>query len=146
MDLKVIDIKKENSIISNLFLSNYEDYNNSSNKCTICYNSMINPITLECNHSFCYQCLLESYKGIKCNFYLKTHRICPYCRHPGNYLPLKKGLNPIKGIHREYGKKKKKVNIICSALLKSGPNRGKKCGCKVKDNGELCGRHKEKTN
>ena len=107
----------------------------------ICNNSLENEIKLSCNHSFCYTCLLESYKGVKCNFYLKNHRICPYCRSPSNYLPLKNGGNPIKGIHREYSNTKKNIPLNkCSAIIKTGINKGKQCGCNVKT-GNFCGRH-----
>ena len=146
MDLKINEKKKTN-IISCLFTEKYEDYDNSVNNCMICFNPIKDQIKLDCNHSFCYQCLLESYKGNKCNFYTKSHRICPYCRHPGKYLPLQDGSNPIKGIHREYGKKKKKEFKKCKAVLKSGVNKGQVCGCRVKDpKSEFCGRHKNKTN
>ena len=145
MDLKTIDSQKKN-ILTDLLVSEYDDYSNDSDMCTICFNTLDNPVCLDCNHKFCYNCLLESYRGTKCNFYLKNHRISPYCRHPSNYLPLMDGYNPIKGIHREYGKKKTQIFTRCSAIIKSGPNKGKKCGCKVKSvNSLFCGRHKEKT-
>ncbi len=107
-------------------------------------------ITLKCNHSFCYECLLESYRGAKCNFTSgRPHRICPYCRTPASYLPLLDGMTPLKGIHREYGKKSvKKVLPVnqCKAIIKTGVNAGKQCTCKAKLSGDYCGRHMPKNN
>lgn len=116
------------------------------NCCPICSDTMKEneKITLKCNHSFCYECLLESYRGTKCNFTSqKTHRICPYCRTPASYLPLKLGIVPIKGIHREFGLKKVKciTFVRCKGILKSGVNAGKQCSCKAKPNTEFCGKH-----
>jgi hypothetical protein len=123
----------------------------SDEGCQICFTSPEpeNLITLKCNHKFCYDCLLESYKGKMCNFSdSKVHRICPYCRSPASFLPLRDGMKPIKGIHRNITKRsnilKTKTYIPtseqCTAVIKSGPNMGKKCVCTAKQNG-LCGRH-----
>ena len=72
-----------------------KDINNDETECLICFdkttdlNNVNDMITLECNHSFCYDCLLESYKGVKCNFSNTIHRICPYCRKKAKLLLLK---------------------------------------------------------
>lgn len=120
--------------------------------CQICFSpcETEDMITLKCNHKFCYDCLLESYKGKMCNFSdSKAHRICPYCRSPASYLPLREGIKPIKGIHRNISKRSKPFNkkvihisLQCTAIIQSGPNVGKKCTCTAKDGG-LCGRHKK---
>jgi hypothetical protein len=123
----------------------YDDYNlvkkENSNECTICCNQMRNPIKLNCQHTFCRECLLQSFKGSKCNFYIKNHRICPYCRSPSNYLTLEEDEVPIKGIHKEYGKGN--IFKLCKAIIKSGPKSGQSCKCKVKGGGDVCGRHKK---
>ena len=123
---------------------------NSSNdekECMICFDNLqnydsSNIIILDCKHVFCYECLLESYKGVKCNHYNVSHRICPYCRKKTTLLPIKEGIQPIKGIHYH-----NKCNItstlkICNGVIKSGPKKGCKCTNKVKNGNELyCGKH-----
>ena len=135
----------------------WDDLDMGDDSCLICFapNNPETSVTLKCkygNHTFCYDCLLESYKGKQCNFSnSKVHRICPYCRNPAPLLPLKEGMDPIKGIHRNitksktYKKKKKSTFtlVCCSAIIKTGPNAGKKCTCPVKLDG-LCGRHQKK--
>ena len=128
---------------------------NTEDSCQICFapNNPETSITLKCkygNHTFCYDCLLESYKGTHCNFSSsKIHRICPYCRSPAPLLPLREGMEPIKGIHRNATKSKKKKQTklslmsslqTCKGIIQSGANKGKKCTCPVKLNG-FCGRH-----
>ncbi len=99
-------------------------------------------VVLDCNHKFCYDCLLESYKGIKCNFTSVTnHRICPYCRKKSSLLPIKNGIQPIKGIHFYNKINNKMNNTSCNGIIKSGPNKGSKCSCKCKPNELYCGRH-----
>lgn len=117
------------------------------NLCPICNEDIpeSDKITLKCNHSFCYGCLLESYKGTKCNFSVsssKNHRICPYCRTPSGFLSLKPGMTPIKGIHREFGKSKCIIYNQCKGIIKSGVNKGKQCSCKARPNSDYCGKHK----
>ena len=125
----------------------WDDIDNDEG-CQICF-APVNPdsITLKCNHTFCYDCLLESYKGKSCNFSnSKVHRICPYCRSPASFLPLKPGMKPIKGIHRNVTKRMTaktsglSIPNQCKAIIKSGPNKGLKCVCQAKLNG-FCGRH-----
>ena len=123
------------------------------NECSICsekLDSLENDdkITLNCKHTFCYDCLLESYRGTKCNFTIpKTYRICPYCRTPAGYLPLKSGAVPIKGIHREFGKKLTKVPVTfiqCVGIIKTGVNKNKQCKCNSKPGTTYCGKHNPK--
>ena len=109
-------------------------------------------VTLTCKHSFCYDCLLESYKGKNCTYnnYTSSQRRCPYCRAATGYLPLKEGMKPLKGIHREYKSVKKSIfnggktgyYPTCQAILKSGPNKGLACNCKCAPGKTVCGRHK----
>lgn len=41
--------------------------------CVICTEILINPVTLNCGHSFCRHCVKRA---------LKTKPVCPSCRHP----------------------------------------------------------------
>lgn len=125
------------------------DEEDEANSCMTCYGTLTdNRVDLKCGHSFCYECLVESYRGIKCNFSgSSSHRLCPYCRSPADYLHLKEGMVPLKGIHREFSKKKKMKPIQfkqCSGIVKSGPNKGKQCTCAAKVTG-FCGRHAPKS-
>ena len=135
---------KEKSLLINILnLDNLDE--DEEEKCKICFLDPKHIIKLDCGHKFCYKCLIESFKGIKCNFCKKnSHKICPYCRTPTSYLPLIEGNIPIKGIHREYGKNIKPFKL-CDAILKSGLKKGNKCNCIVK-NGNYCGRHKKLNN
>ena len=122
--------------------------NKDDDICPICKDDMEDDkITLKCNHSFCYECLLESFRGTKCNYTApKTHRICPYCRTPASYLSLKKGVIPIKGIHREFGKfTNKPIGFIqCGGVIKSGVNKGNQCSNNSKEGTHFCGKHTPK--
>ena len=95
---------------------------NNENICGIC-GDIINLDTndlnlintkLKCGHSFHYMCINYSYK------YSKNTK-CPYCRQEGGKL--------------------KNPSILCSAILKSGKNKGNRCNCKIVNNGIYCGRH-----
>lgn len=132
-------------------------FKEDENCCPICCNpfgtepdDVHQKIALKCQHNFCYNCLLESYRAVKCNFTTKTNnRICPYCRTPADYLPLPPGTVALKGIHREYGKKishkpKPADFVQCLGILKSGPHMGQQCTCAAKPGTTYCGRHKPK--
>nr|QBK93074.1 MAG: hypothetical protein LCPAC403_02080 [Pithovirus LCPAC403] len=41
---------------------------------------------------------------------------------------------------------KKNNGFICSAIIASGSNKGKKCTCSVDNKGNYCGRHGESAN
>lgn len=100
-------------------------------------------VVLPCQHGFCYECLMESYKGKGCSYHSgSNHRICPYCRTPAPYLPLREGVVPLKGIHREYLTKTFVAPCSCKGVYKSGPNKGKPCTAKAKYGSHFCGRHK----
>lgn len=135
---KAIFLKKKDHIPGEYCLISYEkfienDYNNNR------------VIKLKCGHRFKYQNIIESYKITNCsgrNYIGK--RICPYCRKSGGYIPYN-GLQAIRGIHnlnavKEWRLKmledKKKQNgcNTCSAILKTGINRGQECGSLVKNN------------
>ena len=146
-------------LLTNLYKQSCQDTNitninlhcnlENSMECQICFNQMDNYAqTLSCTHTFCYDCLLQSYKGERCNYnYQKNNRICPLCRNPAPYLPLKDGVKPIKNIHIEATKKNYKKKILiekCKGIIMSGPKKGEKCSCQAKNNG-YCGRHKSQS-
>ena len=116
-------------------------------ECLSCFEKISSEsIILPCNHAFCYDCLIESYKGKGCSYYSgSNHRICPYCRTPAPYLELKEGYTPMKGIHREYVSKSVYhcSAKCCKAVYKSGVNKGKPCTAKAKYGSDFCGRHKK---
>lgn len=146
MEIEKIEtnIRDSKSLIDSLLSIDNIDFIEDDSQCKICFQKKDEQLELKCGHSFCYDCLVESFKGNKCNYCKKSdYRICPYCRTPCTFLPLKEGIIPIKGVHREYGKKKKLIVSTCKGIIKSGPNKGKICGCSVKT-GEYCGRHKKK--
>ena len=152
---KYNNIDTDTDIDIDIDIDKYTDKNKDIENyqlCTICTNpfSDESKITLKCNHSFCYECLLESYKGSKCNYGAsKNYRICPYCRTPSGYLPVKIGIKLIKGIHhpREFCSKISKAKGFginkkqCLGIVKSGPNKGNQCNCQAKPSSDYCGRH-----
>lgn len=46
-----------------------------SGECSICHDSLINPKTLHCNHTFCSECISS---------WLRIHPTCPVCRSTGH--------------------------------------------------------------
>ena len=135
------------------FLDDIEEYIDKidMNKeiCLVCYSQKIDDkITLDCKHSFCYECILKSYKGKKNNFSsIKSNRLCPYCRKQNGYLPLRENIEPIKGIHVNFLTKIDKIYNKCCATIKSGPNKGLNCTNNSKliiNNKHYCGKHKPK--
>lgn len=106
---------------------NFED-------CGICGESLSSKYVykLDCNHSFHYTCLMESFNNHKKNK-------CPYCRTRCGYLPPVNGLKKlIPAVH--YGDYETKhnleesyENIKCEYIFIKGKNKGGKCGknCKI---------------
>jgi hypothetical protein len=84
--------------------------------CNICSEQLLDEdeYKLKCNHKFHYDC-------IKMTFVYSGNYTCPYCR-------------------QYHGK----LYNQCTAILKSGKNKGSKCILQAKF-GKLCGRHKVKT-
>ena len=115
-------------------------------ECLSCFEKIDkDSVILPCGHAFCYDCLIESYKAKLCHYSsIANNRICPYCRTPCPYLPLRNGYIPLKGIHREYVSKSvhKLMAAKCKGIYKSGPKKGKPCCAKAKLNSDYCGRHK----
>ena len=114
------------------------------NCCPICGDDLKNELchTLECNHKYHYNCLLLTFKNLRCNG-------CPYCRSKNNYLPIVNGLKKqIVGIHVSKAEElsdengvMKYNNVPCNALLKRGPNKGKECGKNCKLGYDKCRTH-----
>lgn len=90
--------------------------------CCICGDDLKSEFshTLECNHSYHYQCILLSFKNMNNNE-------CPTCRSTGNYLPLVNGLKKIyEGIH-DTSNLEEFSNHTCNMVLQKGKNKGQKC-------------------
>jgi len=122
---------------------------NTKEICTICYTDLDDTgYKLKCGHSFHYECLINSIKYISKNYniysnlYKKYNKICPYCRTPINNIELRPGYSYIKNIHAPNSILDSKYK--CIAILKSGKNKGKPCGCRIKTD-QYCGRHLPKT-
>jgi hypothetical protein len=112
--------------------------------CPICGDDFHNELchTLECNHKYHYNCLLLTFKNLRCNG-------CPYCRSKNNYLPIVNGLKKqVVGIHVSKAEElsdengvMKYNNVPCNALLKRGCNKGKECGKNCKIGYDKCRAH-----
>ena len=111
------------------------------NLCSICGENNVEVFhSLNCNHSFHYQCLFLSFKNMKNN-------CCPYCRSYKNLLPVINGVKKIfPGIHmvdnieqiNNYKIKK------CEHILTRGKNKGKTCSKNCKLGYNYCTTHYEK--
>ena len=124
-------------------------------ECPICYEVLDDSkITLKCNHTFHYEC-------IKKTFMKNGNRLCPFCRVKSNYLELKKGDYPQRGIHKEFvliekcirDNDFKKISEIthqfldhtkCNAIIKTGLKQGYQCGKKKKKGFNFCHLHQNK--
>jgi len=104
--------------------------------CYICYDiNNKDSIKLKCKHNFHYDCIMNSF--------MKESKTCPYCRQIHGYLPLKKDMEPVYKVHKEYGKKgytpfscgPKK----CKGILKSGYP----CTFNAKPKSNYCGKHQK---
>ena len=127
-------------------------------ECSICLNKLTkNTKTLECGHTFHYDCLQTSLRKIvqRTSQFKKKYCECPYCRSYNGYIPLLPQTIPIKGVHREFKDFEKNVisgNInelkkylnenTCGAILKSGTNKGSQCQKMKKESG-YCSRHEK---
>lgn len=125
-------------------------------------------VTLECKHHFNYDSLyreickqkyefktyepkslskkdLQKFRDSKLDYFIK----CPYCRNiQFTVLPYYKELS-LKKIYGINSLDKPKPlqqyvlveDLVCNAILKSGKNKGKACGCKKIGSNGLCKRH-----
>lgn len=84
--------------------------------------------TLNCSHTFHYECIVKSFKII-------NNRNCPVCRNHSELLPMVNGLKkPISQIHYDYKTSSDEIEILnkfknvkCSHILIKGKNKGKSC-------------------
>ena len=111
-----------------------------SEECAICGVELKEKFchTLNCNHTFHYDCLLKSFSNNKKYRSVKEKHInCPYCREKCDYLPVVNGVkNIIIGVHvSSYLETKneelvaKSQNKQCEFVLTRGKNKGNQC-CK----------------
>ena len=131
-------------------------------ECAICCDKLDNryeTIELKCGHKFHYECIFESFKAAsQLNRYTNKIRDCPYCRAKSNYLPLKEGMVPMRGIHEEYSfLKGKTINISiirekyflkdkCQSIILTGANKHQQCSRKISKKSETneCAIHSRK--
>ena len=122
-----------------------DNTSNQDNECGVCGDNMTdeNKYTLPCKHSFCYDCLVHSFKGECCNYYYTknniNHRICPYCRAKSGYLPLRPGYKYTKFVHCPTDRIITKSE--CKGFYKTGKSAGQPCKSKVDQNIGYCKRH-----
>jgi len=72
--------------------------------CSICTDWFCEPVTLDCSHSFCTNCLAD---------YLREQEVCPYCRTPVRREPVRTRIldDSIEAILTESEKKERKEKI-----------------------------------
>jgi hypothetical protein len=113
-----------------------DDFNDISNKtCLITYENFkendlkTRPIVkLLCGHCFYFENILNSYKITNKHGQNFVHmRLCPYCMQKGGYLPRLTS-ERLANIYLD------EMNVPkCYATIKSGKNKGFRCGCNVKN-------------
>lgn len=142
----------DNTIDFNKEINDSDDEIDMNNICLISKEPLTdNYITLDCNHKFNYQPLVNECKTqiLYNKSYLEINKIktgtikCPYCRtinkqkiiYNNNYNNdfcsfFMKRLKDVKSVNR------------CQAILKSGKNKGELCNCVIKQNDAIyCLRH-----
>ena len=94
----------------------------TENLCPICYESLSKKYkhTLNCNHTFHYECLYNSFKHDWLN-------MCPYCRSEDNYLPIVNGIKKTKLYIHKTDDIKNYKNILCDHIISRGKNKGNNC-------------------
>lgn len=117
--------------------------------CSICGENLKDQFshTLECGHTFHYNCLCNSFKCLRLNN-------CPYCRRKNNYLPIINGTKKIwVGVHLiNYDDfdiedvKNINTNVKCNHILTRGKNKGCECGKKCKLGYDKCSFHSKNQN
>ena len=48
--------------------------------CAVCLNTFTSPVSLECGHAFCLECVISVQNNAKSAS--AKHAVCPYCRKP----------------------------------------------------------------
>tara|TARA_B100001248_G_C27369314_1_gene450816 strand:- start:1029 stop:1706 length:678 start_codon:yes stop_codon:yes gene_type:complete len=112
--------------------------------CGVCYKNLNNKkVKLKCSHEFHLDCLTKKYNRIE----------CPYCRYNQSLSGLKKICKAITSNGTICGKKSyyscgfcsKHLDYQerkCTAIFKSGKNKGNQCGKSIYDaNSDYCKRH-----
>lgn len=89
-------------------------YEDPSQICNLCKQDMITPFKLPCGHKYHYNCLTTSFK---------TCKSCPTCLRFIGFLPLIDGIEPIKGVHREFVSKTSSVKCIGQTKKETPCNR-----------------------
>lgn len=118
-------------------------------------------VKLSCGHIYHYNCILQSYRAALLVNRFTSKRECPYCRCKGEYLELKPGMVPMRGIHKEYTTirgRQIKIDFLkehyfvankCQSILVSGTNKHQQCSKKPHnsspDDNPLCAIHMKKT-
>ena len=121
-------------------------------ECPICYEELdATKITLMCNHTFHYDCIVKTF--MKNN----NNRTCPYCRLNVDFIELRNNY-PIQGIHKEFNIIEKYINLNdfqkvkelthkylnpnkCKEIIKTGPKKGYQCKKNKKKNLNYCHLH-----
>lgn len=91
--------------------------------CSICGDDLDTEYchTLDCKHTFHYNCLFQSFKSMK-------NLDCPYCRSKHNKLPLVNGIKKIHNNIHDLSNIDNFENKMCVAVLQRGKNKGSSCG------------------
>jgi len=110
-----------------------------SDQCGICGLNLNEDFchTLNCNHTFHYQCLFDTFKH-------DIGNTCPYCRSISHKLPLVNGTKKISYTIHDLSTKNTFVNKPCDHILKTGKNKGQICNKNCKLGYFKCGRHIKK--
>lgn len=118
--------------------------------CIICLDKYIQPLAVPCGHVFCTGCITT---------WTQTSTSCPVCRtaiptvapincallSPIYQFPRVISPPPIRSIRRKQRSRLERLNsrLRCSAVVKSGKNRGNVCGKKVERHSfGHCGYHR----
>jgi hypothetical protein len=93
-------------------------------------------LSLDCNckSKYHYECIQNTFKH-------DDNNKCPYCAKPYLKLPLVNGIKKIDPSIHIIDENNTFENIQCQTILKSGKNKGNKCGKNCKLGYETCQRH-----
>ena len=91
-------------------------------------------LNCDCKSKYHYECIFTTLKNDKFNK-------CPYCAKPFQMLPLVNGVKRIEPKVHIIDENNVFESVKCQAILKSGKNKGNKCGKNCKLGYETCQRH-----
>jgi hypothetical protein len=103
------------------------------NPCLICHQDNESSIILPCSHEYHKYCISEYMTNLK-----KTQLKCPYCLKSISQLRYGSIVNGIQS--QIITKKKPTTPNGCTAIIKSGKNKGNQCDKRCKTN-TFCGMH-----